>query len=193
MSNKKPSGKDETAADMTKADETAKAVESEEEAVQTDEQLSDMAERLAKEAGSLAVELATEKEKFLRLMAEYDNFRKRSQKEKENIYSDVRGDTVIKFLPVYDNLERALKQETSDEAYSRGVKMIMSQLKEILTNLGVTEIPAEVGMKFDPAVHDAVMHIEDENLGECVIAEEFQRGFKLGDKVLRFSVVKAAN
>ena len=187
MSSKKSSGKDESA-EKTKTDETVK-----DEEISAEAQAQDAADMFAREAEKLAVELATEKEKCLRLMAEYDNFRKRSQKEKENIYSDVRGDTVIKFLPVYDNLERALKQETSDEAYSKGVEMIMTQLKEIMASLGVTEIPAEVGTVFDPALHNAVMHVEDESLGEGVIAEEFQRGFKLGDKVLRFSVVKAAN
>lgn len=152
-----------------------------------------IADRFAKEATNLALELADEKERHMRLMAEYDNFRKRSHKEKENIYSDIRGDTVLKFLPVYDNLERALKQETADDAYAKGVALIMSQLQEIMTNIGVVEITAEIGTKFDPEQHNAVMHSEDENLGESVIAEEFQRGFKLGDKVIRFSMVNVAN
>ncbi len=138
-------------------------------------------------------EIALEKDKYLRLLAEYDNFRKRSQKERENIYSDVRADTVMKFLPVYDNLERALKTETTDEAYSKGVEMTLTQFKELLSNLGVTEINADVGTAFDPTIHNAVMHVEDANLGEGVIAEEFQKGFKLADKVLRCSTVKVAN
>ncbi|MEG0778525.1 MAG: nucleotide exchange factor GrpE [Oscillospiraceae bacterium] len=148
---------------------------------------------LIKEAQRLAEELCTEKEKYLRLMAEYDNYRKRSQKERENIYADVRADTILKLLPVYDNLERAIKQETADEAYSRGVEMIMTQLKEIFSNLGISEIAANPGDTFDPLVHNAVMHIENEALGENVIAEEFQKGFMLGDKVIRFSVVTVAN
>ncbi|MEG0036143.1 MAG: nucleotide exchange factor GrpE, partial [Oscillospiraceae bacterium] len=94
---------------------------------------------------------------------------------------------------VYDNLERAIKQETADEAYSRGVEMIMTQLKEIFSNLGISEIAANPGDTFDPLVHNAVMHIENEALGENVIAEEFQKGFMLGDKVIRFSVVTVAN
>lgn len=192
MSSKKSSGKDESA-DKKKTAEASQDAAAQEDAPLTAEQYREVADRFAVEADRLAIELATEKEKCLRLMAEYDNFRKRSQKEKENIYSDIRGDTVIKFLPVYDNLERAIKQTTTDEAYSKGVEMIMSQFREVMANLGVTEIGAEAGAKFDPEIHDAVMHVEDESLGEGVIAEEFQKGFKLGDKVLRFSVVKAAN
>ena len=136
--------------------------------------------------------LAEEKDKHLRLMAEYDNFRKRSARERESIYADVRGDTIVKLLPVYDNLERALMQETSDEAYRKGVEMIMTQLRDILSKLGVTEIES-VGKEFDPNEHNAVMHIEDESLGAGIVAEEFQKGFKLGDKVIRFSMVKVAN
>ena len=138
-------------------------------------------------------ELAAEKDKYLRLLAEYDNFRKRSQKERENTYSDVRADTALKFLPVYDNLERALKVETVDEAYSRGVEMVFNQYKEIIASLGVCEIEACAGTKFDPEIHNAVMHVEDDGFGEGVITEEFQKGFKLGDKVIRCSMVKVAN
>ncbi len=138
-------------------------------------------------------ELAAEKDKHLRLLAEYDNFRKRSQKERESTYSDVRADTALKFLPVYDNLERALKVETVDEAYRKGVEMVFTQFNEILSNLGVAEIEACAGTTFDPEVHNAVMHVEDDNFGESVITEEFQKGFKLGDKVIRCSVVKVAN
>ena len=138
-------------------------------------------------------ELAAEKDKYLRLLAEYDNFRKRSQKERECVYSDVRADTALKFLPVYDNLERALKIETVDEAYAKGVEMILTQFKEIIANLGVCEIEAGTGAKFDPAIHNAVIHVEDENFGEGTITEEFQKGFKMGDKVIRCSIVKVAN
>ncbi len=133
-----------------------------------------------------------ENEKYLRLMAEYDNYRKRSAKERENIYTDVRVDTVTKFLPVYDNLLRALATETSDEAYKKGVEMTFNQLKEVMTKLGVEEIPA-IGESFDPNYHNAVMHIEDEQYGESIIVEEFQKGFKIGEKVIRFSMVKVAN
>lgn len=157
------------------------------------DRLKDASDSFARESMRLAEELATEKEKCLRLMAEYDNFRKRSQRERESVYTDVRADTVLRFLPVYDNMDRAIKQETSDEAYAKGVEMIMSQLKEVMSKLGVTEIAADPGTVFDPELHDAVMHVEDDSAGESIIVEEFQKGFKLGDKVIRFSVVKVAN
>ena len=144
------------------------------------------------ETDKLREELAAEKDKYLRLAAEYDNFRKRSRLERENIYSDVRTDTVSKFLPVYDNLARALLQETADEAYRKGVEMTMTQLRDVLAKLGVTEIDA-AGQKFDPALHNAVMHLEDEKYGESEIVMELQKGFRLGDKVIRFSMVQVAN
>ena len=135
---------------------------------------------------------AKEHDNYLRLAAEYDNFRKRSQKEKDNLYTEIRSETVGKFLPVYDNLERALQQETADEAYKKGVEMTMNQLVDIMGKLGV-EAFGEKGETFDPTVHNAVMHCEDENLGENVIAEVFQKGFKVGEKVVRFAMVKVAN
>ena len=136
--------------------------------------------------------LKAEKDRYLRLLAEYDNYRKRSSKERESIYQDVRADTVTKFLPVYDNLVRALDQATCDEAYRKGVEMIMTQLRDILSRMGVTEIES-LGQKFDPALHNAVMHEEDETKGEGEIVQELQRGFKMGDKVIRFAMVKVAN
>ena len=131
-------------------------------------------------------------ERYLRLMAEFDNYKKRSAKERENIYTDVRVDTVTKFLPVYDNLERAMKTETADEAFKRGVEMTFSQLVDVFKKLGVEEIES-VGRTFDPTMHNAVMHIEDEQFGENEIVEEFQKGFQIGGKVIRFSMVKVAN
>ena len=136
--------------------------------------------------------LKAEKDRYLRLLAEYDNYRKRSSKERESIYQDVRADTVTKFLPVYDNLVRALDQATCDEAYRKGVEMIMTQLRDILSRMGVTEI-ASLGQKFDPALHNAVMHEEDETKGEGEIVQELQKGFKMGDKVIRFAMVKVVN
>lgn len=133
-----------------------------------------------------------EKEKYLRLAAEYDNFRKRTQKEKDSLYGDIKADTLRKFLPVYDNLERALKQQTEDEAYRRGIEMIMTQFENTMTALGVTEIKAQ-GEKFDPEKHNAVMHVEDESFGENEIVEVFQKGFAMGEKVIRFAMVKVAN
>ena len=143
-------------------------------------------------ADPMQEQLAQQEDKYLRLAAEYDNYRKRTAKEKESIWTQVKADTAAAFLPVYDNLERAIKQETADEAYKKGVEMTMTQLKEVFTKLGIEEIPA-LGETFDPNVHNAVMHIDDENFGENTIAEVFQAGFRCGDKVLRFSVVKVAN
>jgi len=144
-------------------------------------------------AQQLAAELlSVERDKYLRLAAEYDNFRKRSAKEREMIYSDARIDAISKLLPVYDNLERALKMECSDESYYKGVEMIMTQLTDALNGMGVKEIPA-VGEPFDPNRHNAVMKIEDPGLGENMIAEEYQKGFAIGDRVIRFSTVVVAN
>ena len=138
------------------------------------------------------VEQVVPKDQFLRLAAEYDNYRKRTAKEKESLWTDAKADTVQAFLPVYDNLERALKQDTSDEAYKKGVEMTMNQLKEVFAKLGITEIEAQ-GKPFDPNLHNAVMHIEDENLGENTVAQVFQAGFMLGEKVIRFAMVQVAN
>ena len=141
---------------------------------------------------ALEGEMAALNDKFLRLAAEYENFRRRSQKEKDALYGDIKADTVTKFLPVYDNLERALNTCTEDEAYRRGVEMIMTQFNTTLEKLGVTPIEC-LGEKFDPALHNAVMHVDDEEKGENEIVEVFQKGFKLGDKVIRFAMVKVAN
>ena len=138
------------------------------------------------------VEQMVSKDQFLRLAAEYDNYRKRTAKEKESLWTDAKADTVQAFLPVYDNLERALKQDTADEAFKKGVEMTMNQLKEVFAKLGVTEIEAQ-GKPFDPNLHNAVMHIEDENLGENTVAQVFQAGFMLGEKVIRFAMVQVAN
>ncbi|MDD3164519.1 MAG: nucleotide exchange factor GrpE [Oscillospiraceae bacterium] len=144
------------------------------------------------ETDKLRAELAAEKDNYLRLAAEYDNFRKRSQKEREALYTEVRSDTLEKFLPVYDNLDRALKQQTADEAYRKGVEMTMTGLQQIMENLGVTAF-GEVGEAFDPTRHNAVMHMEDASLSENVIADVFQKGFVVGEKVVRFAMVKVAN
>ena len=137
-------------------------------------------------------EYAALNDKYLRLCAEYDNFRKRSQKEKDSLYADLKAETLKKFLPVYDNLVRALDQSTEDEAYRRGVEMIMTQFNTTMEKLGVTEIES-LGQKFDPAFHNAVMHVEDAEKGENEIVEVFQKGFLMGDKVIRFAMVKVAN
>ena len=141
---------------------------------------------------ALEKEKAELNDKFLRICAEYDNFRRRSQKEKDALYGDIKANTVSQFLPVYDNLERALKQGTEDEAYRKGVEMIMTQFCSTLEKLGVKEIEC-LGEKFDPAKHNAVMHVDDEEKGENEIVEVFQKGFMMNDKVIRFAMVKVAN
>ncbi len=152
----------------------------------------DTPDPLQAELESLKNQVAQQEDKYLRLAAEYENYRRRTAKEKEAIWSDAKGDAAVAFLPVYDNLERALKQETADEAYKKGVEMTMNQLKAVLEKLGITEIQA-LGQPFDPKFHNAVMHIEDESLGENTVAEVFQAGFQLGEKVIRFAMVKVAN
>ena len=133
-----------------------------------------------------------ERDAHLRVAAEFDNFRKRTIKEKEQSYGNGKADAVEKLLPVYDNLERALNQPTEDEAFKKGVEMTMTQLVGIFSGLGV-EIFGNVGDAFDPNFHNAVMHTEDESLGENVISQVFQKGFKLGEKIIRFAMVQVAN
>ena len=129
---------------------------------------------------------------YLRLAADYDNYRKRTLKEKDAAYGHGKADAVEKLLPVYDNLERALNQPTGDEAYKKGVEMTMNQLVSIFTGLGV-EIFGEKGDAFDPELHNAVMHIEEEGTPENTVVQVFQKGFKLGDKIVRFAMVQVAN
>ena len=135
---------------------------------------------------------AQEHDQYLRLAAEYDNFRKRSQREKDALYRDAVADTAKKFLPVYDNLQRALKHETADEAFKKGVEMTMTELTKIMEGIGMKPFGA-AGEPFDPEKHNAVMHVDDETLGENTVAEVFQTGFTLGEKVIRFAMVKVAN
>lgn len=135
---------------------------------------------------------AQEHDQYLRLAAEYDNFRKRSQREKDAIYQNAVADTAKKLLPVYDNLERALKNDTSDEAFKKGVEMTMTELLKIMEGLGIKPFGA-AGEPFDPEKHNAVMHIDDASMEENSIAEVFQSGFTLGERVIRFAMVKVAN
>ena len=136
--------------------------------------------------------LAAQEDAYLRLAAEYDNFRRRTAKEKSEAYTNAKADAALKFLPVYDNLERALQQGTQDEAFLKGVEMTMTQLLEVLESLDIKPIDA-VRKPFDPNLHNAVMHVEDETLGENVVAACFQTGFTMGEKVIRFSMVQVAN
>ena len=133
-----------------------------------------------------------EHDSYLRLAADYDNFRKRTLKEKEQSYSMGKSDAVEKLLPVYDNLERAVNQSTEDEAYKKGVEMTMTQLVSILNGLGV-EIFGNVGDTFDPNLHNAILHTEDAEVAENTITQVFQKGFKMGDKIVRFAMVQVAN
>ena len=133
-----------------------------------------------------------EHDSFLRLAADYDNYRKRTTKEKEAAYGHGKADAIEKLLPVYDNLERAASQPTEDEAYKKGVEMTLTQLVTILTGMGV-EIFGEPGDQFDPNLHNAILHVEDADTPENTITQVFQKGFKLGDKIVRFAMVQVAN
>ena len=146
------------------------------------------------EAAELAAkQLESVKDQFVRLTAEYDNYRNRTAKEKDSLYQDAKADTIREFLAVYDNLERAVSTEgDEDSPHKKGLEMIFHQYQEILKKLGVTEIEAQ-GAPFDPERHNAVMHIDDENLGENVVSQVFQAGFMLGDKVIRHAIVQVAN
>ena len=131
-------------------------------------------------------------EKYMRTLAEYDNYRKRTIKEKESIYPEAKAVVVEKFLPVMDNFERALDSAENKDAFYEGIVMLKKQMDDVLTALGVEEIKA-VGEVFNPELHNAVMHIDDEAAGENIIVEEFQKGYKIGDRVVRHSMVKVAN
>ena len=133
-----------------------------------------------------------EHDAHLRLAAEYDNFRKRTTREKEQSYQNGRADAVEKLLPVYDNLSRALQQETQDAAFKKGVEMTMTELLKILNSLGV-EVYGQVGDLFDPNLHNAILHVDDDTIPENTITQVFQQGFKMGEKIVRFAMVQVAN
>ena len=166
------------------AEETAQPQESE-ETEQQQEQEPTEEEKLRKE-------LEESKDKYLRLMAEYDNFRKRSAKERLELSATVKGNTISEILPVFDNFERALAAETEDTNYKAGVEMIFKQFGDMLTKLGV-EMIDPLGQTFDPNIANAVNQIEDEKYGENEVAQVFQKGYKIGDKVIRYAMVVVAN
>ena len=169
----------------TPQEETAEVPEEQEIFTVTREQMEKME--------GLAKALAAEQDKYLRLAAEYDNYRKRTAKEKDSLYTDAKIDTVNALLGVYDNLERGIAQYGDEESpHRKGLEMVFNQFKESLKKLGVETMDA-VGQPFDPEKHNAVMHIEDESYGENTVVEVLQQGFTLGDKVLRFAIVKVAN
>ncbi len=154
--------------------------------------IEELQEQAAPEVNEWEEKYNAEHDAYLRLAADYDNFRKRNAKEKEQLYTSGKADAVEKLLPVYDNLERALNQETEDAAYKKGVEMTMTQLVSILNGLGV-EIFGNAGDSFDPNLHNAVMHTEEEGTEENTITQVFQKGFKIGDKIVRFAMVQVAN
>ncbi len=164
---------------------------SEEQAEQNVEQENQPEETEVNEADKVAEELSAVKEQLVRTMAEYDNFRKRSQREKDALRADIIVNVTSKFLPVMDNLERALSADCTDENYKSGVKMIYDSFMETLKNLGVEEIESD-GAEFSPNLHQAVQKIQSETVESGKVAQTFAKGYKIGDKVIRFAVVAVA-
>ena len=176
---------------MAKKEKEQKETPAEETVETVEETVEETAEEVV-EVNPWEEKYNAERDAHLRVAAEFDNFRKRTVKEKEASYGNGKADAVAKMLPIYDNLERALNQPTEDAAYKKGVEMTMTELVKILNGLGV-EIFGDVGDAFDPNLHNAVMHIENEELGENVSAQVFQKGFKVGEKIVRFAMVQVAN
>lgn len=175
----------------TEAAEAA-AVEEEVETAANTEEVSDGSSELETKLAESEKALAEKDKQYQYLAAEYDNFRRRSAKEKTDAYSSAKADAALAFLPVFDNLQRALAAPCTDAAYAKGVEMTMTQLRQVLEKLGITEIDA-LNQPFDPNLHNAVMHVDDDSVGESTVVEVFQSGFKMGDKVIRFAMVKVAN
>ena len=165
----------------------------EEEQVKAEAPAEETAKAVAKPAADWEAKYNELNDRYLRMAAEYDNFRKRSQREREQAYTDAVGRAVTALLPTYDNLERALKAETADAEYKKGVELTMTQLTESLKGINVTIIDAAEGTAFDPNFHNAVMHVEDEEKGENEITDVFQKGYKKGDRIIRHAMVKVAN
>lgn len=179
--------------DEEKAQQAAPVGEAAPEVPQEQEETFTLTKEQMEKMEGLAEQLAAQNDKYLRLAAEYDNYRKRTAKEKESIYQDAKTDTISKFLEVYDNLERAASQPGDEEnPHKKGMEMIFHQLVAVLEKMGVT-IVDPIGEAFDPERHSAVMHIESEDLGENIVSQVFQKGFLLGDKVIRFAAVQVAN
>ena len=175
----------------TEAAEAA-AVDEEVETAANTEEVSDGTSELETKLAESEKALAEKDKQYQYLAAEYDNFRRRSAKEKTDAYSSAKADAALAFLPVFDNLQRALAAPCTDAAYAKGVEMTMTQLRQVLEKLGITEIDA-LNQPFDPNLHNAVMHVDDDSVGESTVVEVFQSGFKMGDKVIRFAMVKVAN
>ena len=175
----------------TEAAEAA-AVEEEVETAANTEEVSDGTSELETKLAESEKALAEKDKQYQYLAAEYDNFRRRSAKEKTDAYSNAKADAAQAFLPVFDNLQRALAAPCTDEAYAKGVEMTMTQLRQVLEKLGITEIDA-LNQPFDPNLHNAVSSCEDENLGENTVAAVLQKGYTLGKKVIRHAMVTVAN
>lgn len=182
---------EETAAET--AEDAAKAEKAKKESKKKKEKTYTLTREQMEAAELAAKQLASVTDQYTRLAAEYDNYRKRTAKEKETIYQDAKTDTVKAFLAVYDNLERAVKAGGDDDSpHKKGLEMIFQQYKDVLTKMGVTEMEA-LGQPFDPNRHNAVMHIDSDELGENVVSEVFQAGFMMDDKVVRYAIVQVAN
>ena len=181
---KQPAAEQAAPVEEVKTEQTAAPAEEQTTFTVTKEQMEKM-EGLAKLVSDV-------NDKYLRLAAEYDNYRKRTTREKENAYADAKADTIKPFLDVLDNLERGAQQFEEGDPHRQGMEMICKQFSAVLEKLGVAQIPAQ-DQPFDPQKHNAVMHVEDESVGENTIVEVFQQGYELGDKVLRFAMVKVAN
>ena len=149
-------------------------------------------ENLEKEENNLKQELEETTDRLKRIMAEFENYKKRSTKEREMLYNSILADIIASFLPVIDNLEKAVSSETKDENYKQGVELVLKQYMDVLKKFGVEEIKT-VGETFDPEVHEAVSSVQDENLGEKEIKEEFRKGYKIGTKIIRHAMVVVAN
>ena len=187
----------ETVAEMPEDEEIKVEAEVTEENKGSDEKASKSdkkkVKKLEAELEKKEADIAEANDKYTRLFAEYDNFRKRTAKEKEGIYADAYIDALSQILPVLDNLERAAAFENADaEALRKGLELTLKSFSETLEKMGVKEIEA-LGKSFDPNLHNAVMHVDDESLGESEVAEVFAKGYVRGDKVLRHSMVKVAN
>ena len=168
-----------------------------EENIESNEEMEDLKNK--KDLEKIKVLIETQKkdieekdDRIKRLMAEFDNFKKRSSKERENLYSSIMGDIVSSFLPIIDNLEKAVQTKTEDEKFKEGIELVLKQFKDVLTSNGVTEIES-VGKQFNPELHEAITSVVDPNLGVQEIKEEYRKGYMIGDKVIRHSLVVVAN
>ena len=167
-------------------------MEEKENVAEVQEEISEQKDELEQKIAKLEKEAEETNDRLKRIMAEFENYKKRNLKEKEMQYNSILADVINSLLPVIDNLEKATTSETQDEKYKQGVEMVLKQLLDVLEGFGVKKIEA-VGKAFDPELHDAISHVEDETLGEQVVKEEFRTGYIIGDKVIRHSMVIVAN